>query len=89
MSDIKTEIKIAKGKMASKMRRMFSENPEVSKDGFATLKDAFGYHLPSFRMEEMENPEIGLDKCTLLAAKRDAWKELIDYLEDLQHNSDL
>jgi hypothetical protein len=59
-------------------RRLFSDSPVVRQEAIEILKNAWGYHEPSFRVEELSN--IPADACSIMAAKRDAYKEVLDWL---------
>lgn len=45
------------------------------------LKESWGFDLPSFRDEELQ--EFSADICSLRAAKRDGQKEIITWLQKL------
>lgn len=64
--------------LRSRIRRIFSENPEVKADAVEALRDAWGCDLPSFQMEELAI--MPAENCTLAAARRDGIKELVDWL---------
>tara|TARA_R110002051_G_C8520737_1_gene467927 strand:+ start:333 stop:575 length:243 start_codon:yes stop_codon:yes gene_type:complete len=65
----------------TRIRRIFSETPEVRADGFEALKLAWAYYEPAFEAGELS--DMPLENCAVMAAKRCATKEFIDWLEKI------
>jgi len=61
-----------------RIRRLFSQNPEVRADAVEALKDAWAYDEPSFRMDELASQPA--QNCVIAAARRDGQKELLTWL---------
>ena len=64
-----------------KIKRLWNKSPEVHLDAVENLKSAWGYHAPSFRIDELAT--MPHQNCSIMAAKRDAYKEIIDWLTNL------
>jgi hypothetical protein len=61
-----------------RVRRLFSTVVEIRHDAVEVLKETWDYNKPSFRVEELANfPHAN---CCIMAARRDAQKEIIDWL---------
>jgi hypothetical protein len=59
-------------------RRLFSDNAVVRQEAIEIIKNAWSYHEPSFNVEELSS--MPTEACTIMAAKRDAYKEVVDWL---------
>lgn len=81
MSDRTIEERQIEASERARVRRIFSEIPEVRADGFDALKRSWAYHAESFQTSELAT--MPLENCAVMAAKRDATKSFIDWLEKL------
>ena len=72
------EIRQYNAAQREKLRRMFSSDPVVKLEAEQILKAAWGYTDPSFDMGELAT--MPTEACTIMAAKRDAYKEVVDWL---------
>lgn len=72
--DIPTKDKAA---ARQKIRRLFSEHPEVRAEAVELLKECWNVDGPVFDLDEMRECP---DTCSLMAAKRDGHKEVIQWL---------
>lgn len=67
----------------ARIMRIFSPDETVRADALDALKDAWEADQPSFRTEELASASA--DNCTIMAAKRDGQKEVIDWLAKFHH----
>jgi hypothetical protein len=68
----------ARAREIARLRRLFSTDPTVRADAQEALKEAWGYDLPSLRLEELQ--ECPAENCNLMSAKRDGNKEIVTWL---------
>lgn len=65
-----------------RIKRLFSDIPEVRQDAIDALKEAWAFDSPCFDMEELAqfNPQAA----TLAAMRRDTIKEVITWLTKIK-----
>lgn len=67
--------------MRKKVKGLFSEIPEVRADAIDNIKEAWCFDEPSFDIAELAaHPS---ENCAIMAARRDAHKEIITWLTKL------
>ena len=78
LTDQELAQKRADANLRGRIKRLFSENPEVRLDAQEALKEAWNFDEPSFNMEELATMDP--QSSTLAAMRRDAAKEVITWL---------
>lgn len=61
-----------------RIKKLFSNVPEVRADAVDALKEAWAYDQPAFNLEEIS--QFGPEAASLAAMRRDATREFIDWL---------
>lgn len=67
--------------LRKKAKGLFSDIPEVREDAIDAIKESWAFDEPSFRVEELASHSS--ENCSIMAARRDAHKEIITWLTKL------
>ena len=65
-----------------RIKRLFSDIPEVRQDAIDAIKEAWAFDAPCFDMVELANHDP--QAATLAAMRRDAIKEIITWLTKIK-----